>query len=77
MAQIEKLKQEHEAKTKLFNDKLEFENLQAKIRGGSCQFEKIRELREEKARLASEQYKDPELERVKKLIQEREWRWTG
>ena len=42
-----------------------------KIRGGSCQFEKIRELREEKARLASEQYKDPELERVKKLIQER------
>ena len=29
-------------------------------------------MREEKARLASEQYKDPELERVKKLIQERE-----
>ncbi|KAG7662508.1 uncharacterized protein J8A68_003972 [[Candida] subhashii] len=73
LSQIEKLKQEHEAKLTLYRQRLEFENLQKQRLSEEVEnLKKIRALREEKARLASQTYRDPKVEEIKKLIQERE-----
>ncbi|RLV94994.1 hypothetical protein JA1_001356 [Spathaspora sp. JA1] len=73
LLQIQKLKDEHSAKVSLYQQRLEFENLQKQRLSEEVEnLKKIRALREEKVRLTSETAKDPKVEEIKKLIQERE-----
>lgn len=71
--EIEKLREEHDAKVELYKQRLEFEALQKqRLEEEVANLRKIRELREEKARLATEVHGDPGLESIQKLIEERE-----
>ncbi|EGW31831.1 uncharacterized protein SPAPADRAFT_56588 [Spathaspora passalidarum NRRL Y-27907] len=73
LLQIQKLKDEHDAKLSLYQKRLEFENLQKQRLSEEVEnLKKIRALREEKLRLANETAKDPKVEEIKKLIQDRE-----
>ncbi|CUM48280.1 unnamed protein product [Debaryomyces tyrocola] len=73
LVQIEQLKKEHEERVKMFREKLEFEELQkTRLLDEVDNLNKIKELREEKARLTSELNKDVDVNDVNKLIEERE-----
>ncbi|CUM45684.1 uncharacterized protein AC631_01545 [Debaryomyces fabryi] len=73
LLQIEQLKKEHEERVRLFKEKLEFEELQkSRLLDEVDNLNKIKQLREEKARLTSELNKEVDLSDVNKLIEERE-----
>lgn len=71
--EIEKLKEEHDAKLGLYKQRLEFEALQKeRLEEEVVNLRKIRELREEKARLSTQVHGDSDLQSIQKLIEERE-----
>ena len=71
--EIEKLKAEHEERLKLFQERLDFEELQkTRLLEEVENLKKIRELREEKAKLALEVNRDDRLDDIQKLIRDRE-----
>ena len=73
LLEIQKLKEEHDARLKLFQEKLDFEELQkSRLLEEVEHLKKIRELREEKARLAAEVNRTAEFEDIQHLIDNRE-----
>lgn len=73
LEQIEQLKTEHEERLKLFREKVEFEELQkTRLMEEVDNLNKIKNLREEKARLTNELQQGVEFDDVNKLIEERE-----
>lgn len=71
--EIEKLRDEHDAKLRLFQQRLDFEEVQKqRLEEEVVNLRKIRELREEKTRLASEVTESRGLDEIQKLIEERE-----
>ncbi|KAK6459744.1 uncharacterized protein RJT20DRAFT_125102 [Scheffersomyces xylosifermentans] len=73
LLEIERLKEEHDARLRLLQKKLENEELQKqRLLEEVDNLRKIKELREEKAKLASEVQQSSSLDDIKKLIEERE-----
>jgi hypothetical protein len=73
LLEIQKLKEEHDAKLKLYQEKLDFEELQkSRLLAEVEHLKKIKELREEKARLAAEVNRKAEFEDIQNLIDNRE-----
>ena len=73
LAEIEKLKREHDERLKLIQQRIDVEELQkSRLLEEVDNLKKIRELREEKARLATELERDVEISDIQKLIEERE-----
>lgn len=71
--EIEKLKREHDARLELFRQRLEFEELQKeRLLEEVGNLKKIRELKEEKIRLAAEVNKTSQVDDIQKLIELRE-----
>lgn len=71
--EIEKLKEEHDAKLALYRQRLDFEALQKqRLEEEVLNLRKIRELREEKSRLTTQVNGDSGLDSIQKLIEERE-----
>ncbi|KAG7193211.1 uncharacterized protein KQ657_000973 [Scheffersomyces spartinae] len=73
LEEIDKLKKENEERMKIYESRIELENLQrTRLLEEVDHLKKIRELREEKARLAAQTVEDNKLSHVQKLIEERE-----
>lgn len=71
--EIEKLKREHDARLELFRERVQFEELQKeRLLEEVSNLRNIRELREEKVRLAAEVNKSSQVEDIQKLIEQRE-----
>lgn len=75
--EIANLKEEHTAKLALYKQRLEFEALQKeRLEEEVLNLRKIRELREEKSRLATQVNPDSGMDSLQKLIEEREMEVT-
>lgn len=71
--EIERLKAEHDERLRLYQERLDFEELQkSRLLEEVENLKRIRELREEKARLSNEVNKGVLVEDIQKLIDERE-----
>lgn len=71
--EIEKLKKEHDERLRLIQERIDAEELQkSRLLEEVDNLQKIRQLREEKARLATELERDVEINDIQKLIEQRE-----
>lgn len=74
LEEIAKLKKENEERMKIYESRIELENLQrTRLLEEVDHLKKIRELREEKAKLATQTVEDSKLAQVQRLIEEREF----